>query len=91
MTTVTTPPKSPEDMPWEWGMNDRAVRNCLVTLNHNRVVDLHWEVDVDASNRLGEPVGEWTVTIQHRAGRVIAKHERIANALWFATTLAAAR
>jgi hypothetical protein len=89
MSNMKTLPKSPEEMPASFhNGDDEALRNCLVTLDQFRTVDIHWEMDVASTNREGEPVGEWEVVIESRARRFKAKHAYITNALWFAYTLA---
>lgn len=84
-------PKSPDDMPMEWHNDDIAIRNCVVTLDSNRCVDIHWEQDDQQTQLSGEPEGQWTVEIRNSAGRFVGKHREITNALWFATTIADAR
>ncbi len=68
--------------------DDNSLRNCIVSLDNFRSVNINWEMDVRATNATGESCGYWTVEIQTQRRSFTAKHECITNALWFAYTLA---
>jgi hypothetical protein len=87
---MKTIPDSPEDMPMEFHNSENQIRNCLVTLDQFQHVGICWEMDVAATNREGEPVGEWEVVITTRRRNFKATHSYITNALWYAVTLAEA-
>lgn len=82
-------PTGPNDMPAAFhNGDDQSLRNCLMSLDNFRAVDIHWEMDVATTNATGESCGQWTVEIETRRRSFTAKHESLTNALWFAYTLA---
>jgi len=83
-------PRSPDDMPFEQHQQGpNWLRNILVTLNQHSLVDLHWENDWDASNKSGEPEGEWHILVETARGkRISAKHADIENLLWYVDEVA---
>lgn len=82
-------PESAEEMPIAFhNGDDQSLRNCLMSLDTFRAVNINWEMDIKATQATGESCGEWTVDIHTHRRTFTAKHSELTNALWFAHTLA---
>lgn len=81
-------PTSPNDFPHELHGDENWLRNTIVSLDTFTCVDIHWEMDVRATNATGEATGEWEVTIESGRKQIRSRHYDILNALWYAVELA---